>query len=76
MIRELAGYDNDRARAILRWPIREGLIAYRERVRELALEDWRHAMLVWAIRTQWVAKGKRPRPPAKPAILGRGAHGG
>ncbi len=67
MVRGLAGFDHARAQAILRWPLREALIAYREKMRELALEDWRHRTLVWAAQSAFARR--RPPAPAVPPIL-------
>jgi hypothetical protein len=43
-------------------------MAYREHMRERALEDWRHERLVWAASTAFATR--RPPPPALPPILG------
>jgi hypothetical protein len=42
-------------------------MAYQERMRVMALEDWRYRTLIWA--TQTAFSSKRGRPPEIPAIL-------
>lgn len=67
MVRELADHDPDEARRIVRWPVREGLLAYVARMKGAALEDYR-----WATLTFWVSvpSVKKPgKPPRRPPIL-------
>ena len=66
MVRELAGYDPDEARRILRWPLREALVAYLALLRRHAEAEFRHAELMFAIVSPWNGKAK---PPKRPAIL-------
>ena len=68
-MRELAGHDFRRAIEVTRWPLLDVLLAYRARLRELALEEWRYRRLVWSIETTFAKR--RSRPPAPPAILRR-----
>jgi hypothetical protein len=68
LVRELADQDHEKAQRILRWPLREALHAYRSRMRQYALEDYRHRLIVWAITAPYV-KGADRRAPALPAIL-------
>jgi hypothetical protein len=35
----------------------------------MALEDYRHQLLLWTIVAPHAAKAQRPKPPALPAIL-------
>ena len=77
LVTELAGGDHERAERIFRWPLRVALRSYRRRVRELAMEDYRHRLLCWSVLAPHTAKGSRPKPPALPDILrGRPRHGG
>jgi hypothetical protein len=53
----------------MRWPLREGLISYREIARERALEQYRHDRLLWAVLAPHFSAKDRPSPPEVPAIL-------
>lgn len=68
LVRELAGHDHEKAQRVLRWPLREALHAYRSRMRDHALEDYRHRLIVWAITAPYVKGGDRGAP-ALPKIL-------
>lgn len=51
---------------MLGWDVREGLIAYRERIaKPAALDEHRHATMVWAVmaRTKQY-DGDAPKPPS------------
>lgn len=67
MVRELAGYDVERAQSVLRWPLREALIAYRTRLMDSARASWRHETAVWAAIAPH--SSKKSEPPAVPPIL-------
>ena len=66
-MRAISNHDHDRAQAVLGWPVRELLLAYVNRLRAAALDGYRHAILVWAIKCGYAAKP--PRPPKVPRIL-------
>lgn len=66
MVRELADWDPERAQVVLRWPLREALLAYVERLKAHAQAQYEHAMLLWASIAPY-AKGARQ--PDLPAIL-------
>jgi hypothetical protein len=64
MVHELAGYDPDRIAKVLKWPLREALLCYLERLKHSALEAWRHDYLVWAsIAPHTTKPGDAPRAP-------------
>jgi len=67
MVRVLADYDPSRIPALLRWPLREALLCYVERLKREATIEYRHQVLVWAMTAPHV-KGKQ-KPPGIPAIL-------
>lgn len=67
MVRELAGYDYDKAQQVLLWPVREALLAFEERLRQQALDSYRHELLVWAVMAPHAKKV--PEAPALPSIL-------
>ena len=67
MVRELAGWDPDRAKTIIRWPIREALLAYIARFKEEALKAFRFESLMWAVLAPHAKK--KTDPPKIPAIL-------
>jgi hypothetical protein len=67
MIRELSDCSPVRAQAILDWPTRETLLAYVERLKRAALEEYRHATLVWAQLAPHTKKERKP--PRLPSIL-------
>lgn len=66
-MRELAGYDPQRALEVVRWPMLEALLAYRAQLRAHALEDWRYRNLVFTIGSLF--SKRRQRPPPIPRIL-------
>ena len=68
LVRELSDHDHAKAQRVLRWPLREALSAYRSRMREQALEDYRHRLILWAIREPNLKESDR-RPPSIPPIL-------
>lgn len=66
-MRELAGWDPDRVRVVARWPLREALWAWEERVKSKAFEQWRFDVLCWAL---LAPHRKKPgKPPRQPKIL-------
>jgi hypothetical protein len=67
MVRELANYRVDGLAAVLRWPMREALIAYRVRVRASALHDYERELSIWAAIAPH--SPKKSEPPKPPAIL-------
>lgn len=67
MVRELADYRPDAAASVLHWPIREALIAYRVRVRAVALHDYERDLAIWAAIAPH--SGKKSDPPRPPPIL-------
>ena len=67
-MRELAGFDPLRYRDVLRWPLREALLALEEKRRAEALERWRFEVGVWAT---FASMGSKKKAPALPAILKR-----
>lgn len=60
MIRELAGYDPARVPAVLRYPLRDGLVAFSERMRIEALAAYRHETLLFVLG----GTKEQPRPPS------------
>lgn len=48
-------------------------MAYRSRMRQFALEEWRFASLVWQVEAPFAKH--RSKPPAMPPILGSRGHG-
>jgi len=72
MVRELADYRPEGVPAVLRWPIREALIAYRVRVRASALHDYERDLAIWAAIAPH--SGKKSDPPRPPPILREIAH--
>jgi hypothetical protein len=67
MVRELADYRPENVPGVLRWPIREALIAYRVRVRAVALHDYERDLAIWAAIAPH--SSKRSDPPKPPPIL-------
>ena len=67
MVRELAHYQPDRIERVLRWPLREALIGYRQRMLESARETYRHELALWA--SVAPHSSKKSQPPQPPAIL-------
>jgi hypothetical protein len=66
-VRLVAGFDYERTLEVARWPIREGLISYVERVKELTEANFRHASLLYQVRTAF--GGSKEKPPALPPLL-------
>lgn len=65
MVRELARYRIEEIPAVLRWPIREALIAYRNLMMDAARVAYRHELAVWAaIAPHGKKKSEPPKPPA------------
>jgi len=73
MVRELAGWDPGQAKAVIRWPIREALLAYVTRLKEEAIKGFRFESLMWAILAPYAKK--KSDPPKLPAILKRSVDG-
>lgn len=67
MVRELADYRVEAFPQVLRWPLREALIAYRSRMMANARTDYRHELAIWASIAPH--SGKKSEPPKPPAIL-------
>ncbi|MBK8002381.1 MAG: hypothetical protein AB7I38_17375 [Dehalococcoidia bacterium] len=68
MVRDLAGWDPDRLPVVLRWPLREGLLAYLAQLRSEAARDYRLRLTVWAVLAPHQGR-KGPKPPQPPPIL-------
>ena len=67
MVRELANHDPTRIAGVLRWPLREALLAYVQRLRVQALAEWRHAELCYvAVAPHSTKPGN---PPKEPRVL-------
>lgn len=47
-MRELAEHDYDRYRAIVRWPLREALLAFVAKLKRDALDNYKHELSIWA----------------------------
>lgn len=69
MVRELAGYDPARAEIVAGWPLREGLLAFRNLQREVALKLHLHRVQVWAQIAPHVKAGSAGPVPEVPPIL-------
>ena len=67
MVRELAHYRVDAILGVLRWPIREALIAYREKMIAAARASYQHELGIWASIAPH--SSKKSEPPKPPAIL-------
>jgi hypothetical protein len=67
MVRELAGFDPDRAQVILRWPLREACLCYVERLKREAMIEYRHQAMLWASIAPHSTK--KTDPPRLPTIL-------
>ena len=67
-MRELAGWQPPRYPAVARWPLREALLAFEQRLKREARDDYRHELLRFAMREPWLGKGDR-KPPKPPDIL-------
>lgn len=67
-MREVARNDYDRALQVLRWPVRELLIAYLEAFKDQLREDLRHRQLMFQIRVAW-GGGRDLQPPQIPPLL-------
>ena len=67
IVRELAGYDPERAAQVLRWPLREGLLAYVDVLKKQAREEYKIAVLAWAPQAPYMKEDSRP--PSLPKIL-------
>ena len=67
MVRELARYEVERIPRVLRYPMREALIAYRARMMDVAREQYRHDLAVWAAIAPH--SSKKSDPPKPPPIL-------
>lgn len=65
-MRVLSGFDPDRALRVIRWPLREALVAYGEHLRREARQQYDQARLEWALLAPW---SKNLKPPKLPEIL-------
>jgi hypothetical protein len=69
MVHELARYDPLRIPVVLRWPLREAMLAYVNQLKREALDSWRHAELCYvAVAPHSTKPGN---PPKAPRILRR-----
>ncbi len=72
-MRELAGFDPDRARVVARWPLRDALLAYLHLLQHRALADHQRAYTDYLLRA---AVTKNPgKPPGVPSIIRRRSRG-
>lgn len=67
VIRECCDYDPDRYAAAGKWPLREALVSFAEKLKRKALEQYRVELLIFAVQSPWMKKGGKP--PSPPEIL-------
>ena len=67
MVRELARHQVPHYGAVLQWPMREALIAYRVMMMDAARAQYRHELLCWSSIAPH--SPKKSDPPQPPAIL-------
>ncbi len=63
----MADWNPVHAREVVRWPLREALLAYLARLRKEAMENYRTELLVWAILAPYAKR--KTDPPRAPDIL-------
>lgn len=68
-MRVLARHDHERGAAIMRWPVREALLAYVAVERDRAVTQFRHEQVLYALAAPWASKAHPIHPPKVPAIL-------
>jgi hypothetical protein len=66
MVRDLADWNPALYGAVARWPLREALLAYVERIKASARAQYDQAMLIWAA---LAPHAKNSRQPDLPPIL-------
>jgi len=67
VVLEVVGYDHDRAVRVLRWPVRQLLLAAVAMLRKSAREAYQFDMVVWALIAPHSEK-KLPPPPVPPIL--------
>lgn len=70
-MRDVAGWDYDKARRVARWPLREVLLAQLEHAKDRALEAFRWEAMQHAVTAPWTKKESGVKPPQIPDILKR-----
>jgi hypothetical protein len=68
-VRELANWEPDHYERVLRWPLREALLAFEQKLKREAREDYQQELMRFAIRSPWIAKSSERKPPDPPPIL-------
>jgi hypothetical protein len=68
VVRRLAKTPTE-VQTVFAWPIREGLLAYRDALREDLTAQWRHETTAWALLAPWQASDGRTPPPEVPDLL-------
>lgn len=68
----MADWNYDQARRVARWPLRELLLAFLERIRDRAMEAYRWDVLTWAVLEPHRKEESRGKPPKVPDILKKG----
>ena len=69
-MRELAGWDVSQYPRIVRWPIREALLSYEQKLKREAREDYQQELLQFSAQAAWMTKQERERShPKLPPIL-------
>lgn len=64
MVRELAGYDWDRAQRVVNWPLREALLAFENLLQREAADVYAREVQTWAqLAPHMKKKSKPPKPP-------------
>jgi len=64
----LSGYNPEDFDRVLRWPLRDALLAFENVLREQAAVEYRHASLLYAVMAPHLKKGKL-KAPKVPKIL-------
>jgi hypothetical protein len=59
----VAGWDHDKVQRVLDWPIREMLLAFVAELKSQALAAYQSALLIWATRSAFNGKLKKPPLP-------------
>lgn len=68
LVRVLAAYNVEQYEQVLRWPLREALLAFEHRAQEQVRTEYRHAVSVYAALAPYARRGKL-KPPRVPRLL-------
>lgn len=63
VIRELAEHNPSKIKEVMTWPVRDGLICLEHKIKQNAIETFKHQQLIWALLAPHCKDAEQPTAP-------------